>query len=324
MEQQQQHTTSTTPTTMSRVEANDCLIRDSQKIAGLQHTEKFTRGLDSAVETLLPFHAMHRKSLLDEDYDYAKGLGGREGGRDGTSGFRRMLGCRNDVWEAHMLKKASRVRRRLAKLARRVKELEGLELSRASDICELVMHVGDASVKEYALRCKKDEEAKKRAEEEKERRLAERRALEERMAKEAAARRQKEVELKQRQEARLEQLAKQEQETKPGTLKLKLSKPSSSKLQNPSSMSLPAATMSEDVTDAKGMGDAHTGYDSRAMSTEFETSRQIKDSAAGTSSSSSSEDEEKVEKPAAQVKLAGSQAGKFKLYAMLNKKKQGQ
>lgn len=311
-----------------RVEANDCLIRDSQKIAGLQHTEKFTRGLDSVIQTLLPFHVMYRKSLLDEDYDYAKGLGNGKGTGDGTSGFRRMLGCRNDVWEACMLKKASRVRRRLAKLARRVEYLEGLELSRASDICELVLHVGDASVQEYQLERKKDEEAKKRLEEEKERRLAERRALEERMAKEEAARRQREIEVKQRQEARLEQLAKHEQEkSKPGTLKLKLSMPSSNQVQNPSSMSLPGPAMSEEMTDAMDRGDTHAVSDSRAMSTELgdETSRHMKDSVAGMSSSSSSSDEEeKVEKPAStQVKLGG-QAGKFKLYAMLQKKKQGQ
>ncbi len=313
-----------TDATLVRVEANDCLIRDSQKIAGLQHTEKFTRGLDSVVETLLPFHVLHRKSVLDEDYDCAQGLGGRQG--DGTSGFRRMLGCRNEIWEARMLKKASRVRRRLAKLARRVKDLEGLELGRGSDICELVLHVGDASVQEYRLQCKQDEELKKRAEEEKERRLAERRALEERMAKEEAARKQREIELKQRHEAQLEQLAKQEQETKSGTLKLKLSRPSSSKMQNPSSLSVPA--MSEDImTDA--IGDTHGVSDSRAMSTEIgdEVSHQIKDSVAGTSSSSSSsgDEEEKVDKPQQQqVKLGASQAGKFKLYAMLQKKKQGQ
>ena len=312
---------------MSRVEANDCLIRDSQKIAGLQHTEKFTHGVESVVETLLPFHIMHRKSVLDEDYDYAKGLGGREDSRDEKSGFRRMLGCRNDVWEAHMLKRASRVRRRLGKLARRVKELEGLELERASDVCELVLHVGDASVGEYALQRIKDAEMKKRVEEEKERRQAERRALEEHMAKEAARRQQQQAARREEEEKKREQEAMQGQEAKgaPGTLKLKLSMPSSgNKLQNPShDVSLPARTLSDDGTDAMDVVHA----DSRVMSTELgdETSRQLKDSAV--SSSSSGEDArdvatDAVDKPSAQVNLTGSQAGKFKLYAMLNKKKQ--
>lgn len=302
---------------MSRVEAKDCLIRDSQKIAGLNHTEKFTHGVESVVETLLPFHVFHRKTVLDQDYEYLsvqKGSGSRE---DTRSGHRRMLGCRNEIWEAQMLKKATRVRRRLGKLARRVKDLEGLAHGKASGICELVLHISDASVGEYAVQRRREEEAKRKAEEEKERRLAEKRAFEERMAQEEAARQARPAS---------------------GSIKLKLSLPSSSKIAmpstNPSSVSLPARTVSEDGTDAMDIAETRAGSESRGLSTDIgdHTSNQIKDSSMAdvqsSSSSSSSEDDEDLgerdEAKETQTNVAASQAGKFKLYAMLNKKKQGQ
>lgn len=332
--QQQQQQTTVAAASMSRVEANDCLIRDSQRISHLRHTEKFTNGVESVVETLLPFHVMHRKSLLDEDYAYVTGLAKRNRASQPeaeTSGCRRLVGSRNDVWEAHMLKDALRVRRRLVKLAQRVKNLEGLALDRASEICEMALHVSDASVGEYVLQKRKEEEAKKKAEEEAERRLAEKREHEARMAQEEAAR---QVQL--------------QQQVKPsGSIKLKLSMPSSAKLQvhNPiaSSVSvhqshagLSGRTFSDDATEAVDIADTHRASDSRALSTDIgdDTSQQVRKGSESHYSDSDDADTLNQEKrdiseqanPPTQARVAappGSQTGKFKLYAMLNKKKQG-
>ena len=153
---------------------SDCLVRDAQRVVTLSATEKFD-GVDGVINTLLPFHIYSRQSQLDNDYAFAMNLVATEtASAPSTSAappapstketaMRRMLASRTDVFEAHTLRKANVVRKRLRQLQQRIDRLE-----RKNDIevyCELMLHVCDASSREFAVKEANEREEKRKREE---------------------------------------------------------------------------------------------------------------------------------------------------------------
>jgi len=351
------------PESKAPLTGNECLVRDCHTIGNLSHKERFENGMGSVIETLLPFHAFSRSCLLDEDYRYGMALIAEEAQKqsnthDGTpvaitaqqKALRRLLGARNDVWEAHMAKKATRLRRRFAKMIKRIKELENkmyTEGKSDTGLCELVFHASDCSTAKYAL-----------AEKQKEIAAAEAEAAAAAKAKEEALRRQQIEQMREREAAAAAAAAvpqpEPHQSLRPsGSIKLKLVS-SSAKLpqyNTPSAIPLQPQT-SADVSTRPAMSDdimteamtdaAGNVTDSRAFSAEIDVDddmladSQYPQSRSRMTSSLEIEDDEDEDdgskdnsdkqednngNDAEASKPEKGQTGKFKLLAMLQKKK---
>ena len=352
------------PESKAPLTGNECLVRDCHIIGNLSHKERFENGMGSVIETLLPFHAFSRSCLLDEDYRYGMALIAEEGQKQSNTqeaapapittqqkALRRMLGARNDVWEAHMAKKATRLRRRFAKMIKRIKELESkmhIEGKNDTGLCELVFHASDCSTAKYAL-----------AEKQKEVAAAEAEAAAAAKAKEEALRRQQLEQMKEREAAAAAiPLPELQQNLRPsGSIKLKLVS-SSAKLpqhNTPSSIPLQPQT-SADVSTRPAMSDdimteamtdaAGNVTDSRAFSAEIDvdddmladsqypqsrsrmtSSIEIEDDEDDDDDDGSKDNSDKEEDgddnagEAHASKPEKGQTGKFKLLAMLQKKK---
>jgi hypothetical protein len=146
---------------------SDCLIRDAQRIVTLSATEKFD-GEDGVIDALLPFHIYGRQSQLDNDYSFAMNLSASESSTPRVPGsqqraLRRVMASRTEVFEAQMLRKAGIVRKKLGRLRRRIDGLE--KRNNQAAYCELMLHVSDASSREFAARQKKEREEKRKQQE---------------------------------------------------------------------------------------------------------------------------------------------------------------
>ena len=146
---------------------SDCLIRDAQRIVTLSATERFD-GEDGAISMLLPFHIYGRRSQLDNDYSFALNVSASEASAPSAPGsqqraLRRIMSSRTDVFEAQMLRKAGVVRKKLGHLRRRI---DGLEKRNNDAVhCELILHVSDASSREFAARQAHEREEKRKRQE---------------------------------------------------------------------------------------------------------------------------------------------------------------
>lgn len=276
------------------ITATGCLERDGKLIGSLHPQASFSGGLESVVEALLPYHALAKDVVLDSDYEYSTALTGehkrhRRGvgnlhESEGHVSVRRVLGSRHEVWEAGVAKRISRLRRRLGKMASRVKDLENRKIE--DKMCEMILQVNDASVACYSLLAKEREvvaTAKAAA-----------------MAEEHARRHALEMERKKKEEAAVKVEEESKISLKPkGSIKLKLV---SNKQGGAPSQS--GALVSE--------GKAVSGVTSHNESMNSGSDAEEAPPASTTNAASDA--------PQAHAAPAAQQSGKFKLYAMLNKK----
>lgn len=290
------------------ITATGCLERDGKLIGSLHPQAPFSGGIESVVEALLPYHALAKDVVLDSDYEYSTALAGErkkyQRGSDnlheskGHASVRRILGSRHDVWEAGVAKRISRLRRRLGKMASRVKELENRKIE--DKMCEMILHVNDASVACYSLLAKEREVAA--------------RAKAAAMAEEQARRQALELERKRKLEEE-QASVKVEEGTKislkpKGSIKLKLvsNKQGGMPLQN-----APLAS------EAKAVSGVTSHYESLHSGSDAEEAH-MAPPASNTDKNDAPPPQNNNNKNASNGGAAAQQSGKFKLYAMLNKK----
>lgn len=286
------------------ITATGCLERDGKLIGSLHPQAPFSGGIESVVEALLPYHALAKDVVLDCDYEYSTALTGeREKYKrrsdnlhesKGHASVRRILGSRHDVWEAGVAKRISRLRRRLGKMASRVKDLENRKVE--DKMCEMILHVNDASVACYSLLAKEREVAA--------------RARAAAMAEEQARRQALELERKKKLEEEKAASVKVEEGTKislkpKGSIKLKLV---SSKPQG--GVPLQSAPVASEGKAVSGVTSHYESMHSGSDAEEADTVPPHTDKS----------DAPPQNNNASNGGAAAQQSGKFKLYAMLNKK----